>query len=49
LTSRGRQALRVMRSTAIDVEKRWQQVLGKQRFGELRETLVMLLSAESGA
>jgi DNA-binding MarR family transcriptional regulator len=49
LTSRGRQALRVMRSNALDVEKRWQQVLGKQRFGELRETLVMLLSAESGA
>ena len=49
LTSRGRQALREMRSNALHEEKRWQQVLGEQRFGELRETLVMLLSAESGA
>lgn len=47
LTSRGRQALRVMRSNAIELEKRWQQVLGEQRLGEFRETLVMLLSAES--
>jgi len=38
-----------MRSNAFDVDKRWQQVLGKQRFGELREAPVMLLSAESGA
>jgi DNA-binding MarR family transcriptional regulator len=49
LTPRGRQALRVMRSNAIDLEKRWQQVLGEQRLGEFRETLVMLLSAESDA
>jgi DNA-binding MarR family transcriptional regulator len=49
LTPRGRQALQVMRSNAIDLEKRWQQVLGKQRLGEFRETLVMLLSAESDA
>lgn len=47
LTPRGRQALRVMRSHALALEKRWQQVLGKQRLGEFRETLVMLLSAES--
>ncbi|MEE6136012.1 MarR family transcriptional regulator [Mycobacterium sp. 050128] len=47
LTPRGRQALQVMRSNAIELEKRWQQVLGKQRLGEFRETLVMLLSAES--
>jgi DNA-binding MarR family transcriptional regulator len=49
LTPRGRQALRVMRSNAMDLEERWQQVLGKQRLGEFRETLMMLLSAESGA
>ena len=46
LTPRGQQALRVMRSNALDLEKRWQQVLGEQRLGEFRETLVMLLSAE---
>ena len=49
LTPRGRQALLVMRSSAVDLEKRWQQVLGQQRFRELRETLQMLLSAESEA
>jgi len=49
LTPRGRQAIRVMRSTAVDVEKRWRQILGAQRLGELREILQMLLSAESEA
>jgi DNA-binding MarR family transcriptional regulator len=48
LTPRGRHALRVMRSTAIDVEKRWRDVLGEHRFGELRETLLALRSAEIG-
>jgi DNA-binding MarR family transcriptional regulator len=48
LTPRGRQALRVMRSNALDLEKRWEQVLGRRRLGELRETLRMLLSSESG-
>jgi DNA-binding MarR family transcriptional regulator len=47
LTPRGRQALRVMRSNALDLEKRWQQTLGTQRLAELRETLQMLLSAEA--
>jgi DNA-binding MarR family transcriptional regulator len=47
LTPRGQQALRIMRSNALDLEKRWQQLLGKQRLGEFRETLVMLLSVES--
>ena len=47
LTPRGRQALRVMRSNALDLEKRWEQVLGERRLGELRETLRMLLSPES--
>jgi DNA-binding MarR family transcriptional regulator len=48
LTPRGRQALRVMRSNALEVEKRWHNVLGEKRFGELREMLVALLSAEAG-
>jgi DNA-binding MarR family transcriptional regulator len=46
LTPRGRQALRVMRSNAIDVEKSWREILGEQRLAELRETLVMLLSGQ---
>ena len=49
VTPRGRQALRVMRSNALDLEKRWEHVLGRQRMAEFRETLHMLLSAESGA
>jgi DNA-binding MarR family transcriptional regulator len=48
LTPRGRRALRVMRSNALAVEKRWRGVLGEHRFGELRETLLALLSAETG-
>lgn len=48
LTPRGRQALRVMRSSALDVEKRWEKVLGPERLDGLRETLVLLLRAESG-
>lgn len=48
LTPRGRHALRVMRSTALDVENRWRDVLGEQRFGALRETLLALLSAGTG-
>jgi DNA-binding MarR family transcriptional regulator len=47
LTPRGQQALRVMRSNAIELERHWQHVLGKQRLAEFRETLIMLLSAES--
>jgi DNA-binding MarR family transcriptional regulator len=47
LTPRGRQALRVMRSNALNVEKRWRDALGEKRFSELRDTLVELLSAES--
>jgi DNA-binding MarR family transcriptional regulator len=43
LTPRGRQALSVMRSNAIAVEQHWQQVLGRQRLGELRETVQLLL------
>ncbi|OBF91830.1 MarR family transcriptional regulator [Mycobacterium sp. 852002-51163_SCH5372311] len=46
LTPRGRQALRVMRSSAMEMEKRWKQSLGERRLAKLRETLIMLLSAE---
>ena len=48
LTPRGREALRVMRSHALDLEKRWQRTLGQRRLAELREILQMLLDAESG-
>jgi hypothetical protein len=37
-----------MRSNALDVEKRWQELLGERRFGELRETLLALRAAETG-
>jgi DNA-binding MarR family transcriptional regulator len=47
ITPRGRQALRVMRSNAVALEKRWEQVLGRHRLQELRETLQMLLSSET--
>jgi len=36
-----------MRSNALNLEDRWQQTLGQQRFGELRNILRMLLDAES--
>jgi DNA-binding MarR family transcriptional regulator len=47
LTPLGRQALRVMRSNAVDLEKRWEEILGQQRLEELRKTLQTLLSPES--
>jgi DNA-binding MarR family transcriptional regulator len=47
LTPRGRQALRVMRSNALALEKRWERVLGRQRLGALRETLQTLLASET--
>lgn len=47
LTPRGRQVLRIMRSSAIDLEKRWHQILGQRRLAELRRTLQLLLSAAS--
>ncbi len=46
-TPRGRQALRVMRSNAVDLENRWERVLGRQRLGELRETLELLLASQT--
>lgn len=48
LTPRGRQVLRVLRSAAVDLEKRWQDTLGQQRLKELRKSLQLLLAAESG-
>lgn len=47
LTARGRQALQVMRSNAVALEKRWTEVLGERRLGELRETLKILLASEA--
>lgn len=47
LTPRGRQALRVMRSNAVALEKRWAAALGSERLGELRATLQMLLESEA--
>ena len=47
LTPRGRQALRVMRSNAMNLEKHWEQVLGQRRLDELRKTLEMLLASQS--
>ena len=47
LTPRGRQALRVIRTNAVDLEKQWEKVLGRKRLGELRETLQVLLSSET--
>jgi len=47
ITPKGREALRVMRSSALDAEKRWRKSLGENRFGEFRETLLALLSAET--
>lgn len=49
LTARGRQVLRVMRTNAVDLESRWERVLGEQRLRELRETLEMLLASDAGA
>lgn len=45
LTPRGRQSLRVMRSTALELEASWEQKLGHRRLGELRATLQLLLNA----
>jgi DNA-binding MarR family transcriptional regulator len=47
LTPKGRDALQVMRSNALDVEKRWGKSLGEQRFREFREMLLALLSADT--
>lgn len=49
LTSRGRQALQVMRSNALALEKRWHELLGERRLAELRETLKVLLAGEAAA
>jgi DNA-binding MarR family transcriptional regulator len=47
LTPRGRNALRVMRANALEVEQRWRDTLGENRFGELRDTLKALLASET--
>lgn len=45
LTPRGRRALRVMRSSAVDVERQWQQTVGPERLQELRAILRSLLES----
>lgn len=45
LTPRGRHALRVMRSSAMALEKNWEQTLGSRRLAELRRALQDLLAA----
>lgn len=47
LTPRGRRALSVMRSNAVDLETRWEQLLGRRRLAELRETLQTLLAGQT--
>ncbi|MGD1283514.1 MarR family winged helix-turn-helix transcriptional regulator [Mycobacterium seoulense] len=47
LTPRGRHALRVMRSSAVDLEGRWERILGRRGLAELRETLQMLLADQT--
>ncbi|OBI14016.1 hypothetical protein A5713_26065 [Mycobacterium sp. E2497] len=47
LTPRGRRALRVMRSSAVDLESRWERILGRRRLAELRETLQALLAGQA--
>lgn len=44
LTPRGREALRVLRSSAADLEHQWRQTLGQRRLDQLRQTLQLLLS-----
>jgi DNA-binding MarR family transcriptional regulator len=43
LTPRGRRALRVMRSSAVDVESQWHETLGPHKLQQLKETLQTLL------
>ncbi|OBJ82058.1 MarR family winged helix-turn-helix transcriptional regulator [Mycobacterium asiaticum] len=45
LTPRGRHVLRVMRSSALALEKSWEQTLGSRRLAELRRALQDLLAA----
>jgi DNA-binding MarR family transcriptional regulator len=45
LTPRGRAALRVMRSSALDLEDSWARELGAERFAAFRATLLQLLSS----
>lgn len=47
LTPRGRRALSVMRSNAVDLETRWEKLLGRRRLAELRETLQTLLAGQT--
>jgi len=44
LTSRGRAALRTMRTSALAVEDEWRQRLGPERLASFRDTLLALLT-----
>jgi DNA-binding MarR family transcriptional regulator len=44
LTSRGRAALRTMRTSALAVEDEWRQRLGPERLASFRDTLITLLT-----
>jgi DNA-binding MarR family transcriptional regulator len=44
LTSRGRAALRTMRTRALAVEDEWRQRLGAERPASFRDTLLALLT-----
>lgn len=45
LTSRGRAALRTMRTSALAVEEDWRRRLGAEQLASFRDTLLTLLSA----
>ncbi|WP_255413407.1 hypothetical protein [Mycobacterium sp. 4858] len=36
-----------MRSSAVDLESRWERILGRRRLAELRETLQALLAGQA--
>jgi DNA-binding MarR family transcriptional regulator len=44
LTARGRAALRVMRGSALALERDWARRVGPDRLAELRETITALLT-----
>ncbi|MCV7349956.1 MarR family winged helix-turn-helix transcriptional regulator [Mycobacterium parmense] len=49
LTQRGRHALRVMHTSALELEARWERALGAERLGDLRAMLRTLLSTGTDA
>jgi DNA-binding MarR family transcriptional regulator len=47
LTARGRHVLRVMYSSAKELESQWENTVGRRQLTELRESLQLLLAARS--